>query len=415
MNKLKIIYSIAILGLGSLQVFSQSYLFKTGKADSLYSEILQEKRNIWIEYPKNFNPESSKEYPVVYILDGETQLRALDAVCTYYEGHFLPEMILVGISNTDNRMRDLTSSEVKMRYGWPVNEETGGAEAFTRFLEFELFPYIDSILPATSYRTLIGHSFGGLFTINTFLNHSHLFSNYMAIDPSLDWDDQRLLDHSRAKLQETDLSKNALFVSLSAASLHMQDESVTMENLMTDTSEYTLFARSIVEFSKLAETQEQNGLRFSWKYYPNDIHGTVTLPTIRDGLISMFDWYQLESFWKFNDFETPTNELMKLVQYREEKLKDNFGYTVPPFDEELFNMMGYMSLESGQPDKSKAFFEMGIQYFPESANAYDSMADYYISQNDIENALLNLRKAYGLSGSVLYLNKIEKIDKGGIK
>jgi predicted alpha/beta superfamily hydrolase len=324
-------------------------------------------------------------------------------------------MILVGISNTDNRMRDLTTSEVKMRYGWPVNEETGGAEAFTRFLEFELIPYIDSILPATSYRTLIGHSFGGLFTINTFLNHGHLFSNYMAIDPSLDWDDQRLLDHSRAKLQETDLSKNALFVSLSAASLHMQDESVTMENLMTDTSEYTLFARSIVEFSKLAETQEQNGLRFSWKYYPNDIHGTVTLPSIRDGLISMFDWYQLESFWKFNDFETPTNELLELVQYREEKLKDNFGYTVPPFEEELFNMMGYMSLESGQPDKSKAFFEMGIQYFPESPNAYDSMADYYISQNDIENALLNLRKAYGLSGSVLYLNKIEKIEKDGTK
>jgi tetratricopeptide (TPR) repeat protein len=195
----------------------------------------------------------------------------------------------------------------------------------------------------------------------------------------------------------------------------MQDESVTMENLMTDTSEYTLFARSIVEFSKLAETQEQNGLRFSWKYYPNDIHGTVTLPSIRDGLISMFDWYQLESFWKFNDFETPTNELLELVQYREEKLKDNFGYTVPPFEEELFNMMGYMSLESGQPDKSKAFFEMGIQYFPESPNAYDSMADYYISQNDIENALLNLRKAYGLSGSVLYLNKIEKIEKDGTK
>jgi predicted alpha/beta superfamily hydrolase len=45
-----------------------------------------------------------------------------------------------------------------MRYGWPVREETGGAETFTRFLEFELIPYIDSILPTTDYRTLIGHS-----------------------------------------------------------------------------------------------------------------------------------------------------------------------------------------------------------------------------------------------------------------
>jgi predicted alpha/beta superfamily hydrolase len=415
MKKLQIIGAIIILGLGQIQVFSQSYLLEIGYEDSLYSEILQEKRNIWIKYPKYYNQDSNKEYPVVYILDGETQLRALDAVCDYYEGHFLPDMILVGISNAENRMRDLTTSEMKMRYGWPVNEETGGAETFAGFLEHELIPYIDSILPATGYRTLIGHSFGGLFTINTLLNHGHLFSNYIAIDPSLDWDNQKLLNHSRAKLFNTDFNEKALFVSLSAASLHMQDESVNMANLMTDTSEYTLFARSIVEFSKFAETQEQNGLRFSWKHYPNDIHGTVTLPTIRDGLISIFEWYQLESFWKFNDFETPTNELLELVQYREEKLEDNFGYPVPPFEEELFNMMGYMSLESGQPDKSKAFFEMGIQYFPESANAYDSMADFYISQNDNENALLNLRKAYGLSGSKLYLNKIKKIENGGLK
>jgi predicted alpha/beta superfamily hydrolase len=32
--------------------------------------------------------------PVVYILDGETQLRALDEVCNYHEGHLLSDMIL---------------------------------------------------------------------------------------------------------------------------------------------------------------------------------------------------------------------------------------------------------------------------------------------------------------------------------
>jgi predicted alpha/beta superfamily hydrolase len=414
MKKLQLIVTITILGLGHIQGFSQSYLLEIGKKDSLYSEILRENRSIWINYPKYYNQESDKDYPVVYILDGETQLRALDAVCNYYEGHFLPDMIMVGISNADSRMRDLTTSEMRMRYGWPINEETGGAENFTNFLEFELIPYIDSILPSTSYRTLIGHSFGGLFTINTLLNHSHLFSNYIAIDPSLDWDDQRLLDHSKAKLQNTDLHKKSLFVSMSAASLHMQDESVTVENLMTDTSDYTLFARSIVEFSEFAEIQEHCGLRFTWKQYMNDIHGTVSLPTIRDGLISVFEWYQLENFWKFNDFNTPTDELMELVKSREKKLKENFGYPVPPFEEEIFNMMGHMALETGQTDKSRAFFKMAIYYFPESANAYDSMADFNISQNDKVNALLNLRKAYDLSGNDYYLTKIAKIEDGDL-
>ena len=414
MKIFQIIGIIVLLIIGQNQAYSQSYLLETGILDSLYSEILQEQRDIWIKYPKYFSPENLKEYPVVYILDGETQLRALDAVCNYYEGHFLPDMILVGISNGANRMRDLTTSEMKMRYGWPLNAETGGAETFTRFIEFELIPYIDSILPTTSYRTLIGHSFGGLFTINALLNHGHLFSNYIAIDPSLDWDDQRLLDQSKTKLQNIDFHNKSLFVSLSAASLHMQDESVTLENLMTDTSDHTLFPRSIIEFSEFAESQEQNGLKFSWKPYLNDIHGTVSLPTIRDGLISIFKWYQLESFWKFNDFDTPTNELMQLVKNRENKLKVNFGYTVPPFEEELFTMMGYMALENSQFDKSKAFFDMAIQYYPASSNVYDSMADFNISQNDKENALLNLKKAYDLSGKEYYIDKMEKIKKGDL-
>lgn len=403
-----------LFGFFNNQGFSQSFLYKIGEADSLYSEILQEQRNLWVKYPKYYNQEDNKKYPVVYILDGETQLLALDAVCNYYQGHFLPDMILVGISNGFNRMRDLTTSKMETRYGWPVTEETGGAETFTSFLEFELIPYIDSILPATSYRTLIGHSFGGLFTINTLLNHSHLFNNYIAIDPSLDWDDQKLLDQSKEILSQKDYTGKSLFVSLSSASIHMQDESVTMENVMMDTSEYTLFARSIIEFAEYVKSQKQNELNFSWGDYPDDIHGTVSLPSIRDGLISMFKWYQLESFWKFNDFDTPTDELIGLVNRREIKLRDYFGYNVPPFEEDLFNMMGYMSLEMGQNDKSFTFFQMAITYYPESPNAYDSMADYYISQNDRVKAVSCLKKAYVLNENEHYLKKIEKIEKGDL-
>ena len=127
-----------------------SYLYEIGIADSIYSEILEEQRYLWIKYPKYYDPEIDKTYPVVYILDAETQLRALETVCTYYEGHFMPDMILVGISNSDHRMRDLTTSEIKLRHGWPVEEESGGAENFTRFIESELIPYIDAKLPTTT-------------------------------------------------------------------------------------------------------------------------------------------------------------------------------------------------------------------------------------------------------------------------
>lgn len=391
--------------------FNQTYLYQVGIPDSLYSETLQEQRDIWIKFPEYYNPESDTKYPVVYILDGGMQLKALAAVCAYYEGHFLPDMLLVGISNRSNRMRDLTPTEMKVRYGGAVEEETGGAEKFTQFIEAELIPFIEHKYPASSYRTLIGHSFAGLFTVNTLLHHPQLFENYIAIDPSLDWDEQNLLKQSKSILEQGNFGGKSLFVSMSAASLHMQKGDITLENIMEDDSDYTLFARSIIEFSEFADDQKQNELNFSWNSYPDDLHGTLPLPSIRDGLLFLFDWYRLESFWKYNDPETPASELIDLIEKRERKLSEHFGYPVAPLEEELLNMMGYMALQFGQPDKSYAFFALAIKYFPESPNVYDSMADYYSSQNDLDNAVLNLKKAFEITGNENYQERIEEMMK----
>lgn len=122
-------------------------------------------------------------------------------------------MILVGISNATHRTRDLTISEITEKYGNSFPEENGQAENFTAFLEEELFPFIDQKYPVTTYRTLIGHSYGGLFTLNTLVKHPDLFTNYLAIDPSLDWDAQKLLKESKVKLAQNNYAgKKSVYV-----------------------------------------------------------------------------------------------------------------------------------------------------------------------------------------------------------
>ena len=79
--------------------------------------------------------------------------------------------------------------------------------------------------------------------------------------------------------------------------------------------------------------------------------------------------------------------------------------------EELFNQAGYMYLQMGQVVKSEVFFKMGIEYYPGSPNAYDSMADYYESQGDYANALANVTKAFELSGDEYYAERMKKIEK----
>jgi len=191
----------------------------------------------------------------------------------------------------------------------------------------------------------------------------------------------------------------------------MQNSEVTIENVQSDTSHFTLFSRSNIEFSESVKANTQNGLEYFWQFYPKDLHGTISYPSIKDGMISLFKWYQMEDTDKINSPETTVDELLKIIQRREKKLEDHFGYPVPPYPEFLLTMSGYMNLDMQQPDKSKMYFEQAIHYFPESANAYDSMADYYISQNKFDQALKMVRKAYALSGSDYHKRRVAELEE----
>lgn len=380
-----------------------NFLSQIGKVDSLYSNTLKEQRKIWVELPQNFN--KNNQYPVVYIIDGGVHLPTVSILQNYYSGGFFPEMILVGISNQQNRTRDLTISKISSRQGGAFTQETGGANKFIQFIEDELIPHIDSNYPTTPYRTLIGHSYGGLFTINTLVHHPHLFTNYLAIDPSLDWDNQRLIKEAEEVFKNKKLENKALFISL-GGQLHMQRNDITLENIMNDNSDYTLFGRSILTFTELAKAQQRNGLKTTWKFYEKDYHGTLSFPSIRDGLMSFFNWYEIRDTHKFNDPNTATAELMKIIKKQEERYQKHFGYFTPPFDEGLLNMSGYMFLDMGQTEKSLAFFELAVRYYPKSANAHDSLAEFHASQKNYSKALENAIKAYNLSNSPVHSKKI---------
>ena len=148
-----------------------------------------------------------------------------------------------------------------------------------------------------------------------------------------------------------------------------------------------------------------------WKFYPRDLHGTIPFPSIMDGLISIFQWYQMENIDKINLFETSKEDLFGIIKYREEKLKTHFGYAVQPYPEELINMLGYMKMDMDQMEKAKMYFEFCIEFYPNSANSYDSMADYYEINGDYVNAIKFMTKAYEISGEDSYKERIEVLKK----
>jgi predicted alpha/beta superfamily hydrolase len=414
-NKLRVtlytVFFAFIQMLGSAQISeNEHFLKKIGITDSLYSKALSEYKTIYIQLPASYSTENNAKYPVVFILDGEILLPAISNIQDFYSGGFTPEMVLVGISNANNRIRDLTTSKISEKYGMPFNEENGEAQQYSNFIKAELIPFIENKYPVTNFRTLIGHSYGGLFAIYILINQPRLFSNYIAIDPSLDWDNQKLITEAGEKLSNTNYKGKSLFMALSGQ-LHMQNSKITIDNVMEDTTDYTLFARSNIAFSNLVKQNAMNGLAYNWKFYPKDLHGTIPLPAAMDGLITTFEWYQMENTDKINSFDTPKETLYNIVKYREKKLKSHFGYAVPPYPEELLIMSGYMNMEMEQPEKAKMYFELAVEYYPNSANANDSMAEYYEGINDFDNALKFITKAYKINPSDYFKKRMESLKR----
>lgn len=72
---------------------------------------------------------------------------------------------------------------------------TGGRDEFLAFIEEVLKPRIAREVPVDPARhTLFGHSLGGWFTLDVMARASAAFRSYVAVSPSIWWDEARLVE-----------------------------------------------------------------------------------------------------------------------------------------------------------------------------------------------------------------------------
>lgn len=70
---------------------------------------------------------------------------------------------------------------------------SGQADRFLDFLEKELIPHIDRNYRTYPHRIIAGWSFGGLLATHALIHRPEIFDAYLAISPSLWWDEELLL------------------------------------------------------------------------------------------------------------------------------------------------------------------------------------------------------------------------------
>lgn len=239
-----------------------------GSTLTVRSNILDENRNCLISLPASYNETSAaqKAYPVIILLDGSTHFRATASIAHFMSSnrnrnYLMPESIIVAIENVD-RERDFTVTKIKTKR---INT-MGGGRNFLDFIEQELIPYIDENYRTKPHRTLIGHSLGGLLTLNAYMDDNSLFNAYLVMDPSIWWDEARM----KGKVEA--ISQNSLNKKLYIASANKEEARYERNKKRHDMLYALIAKRSNGKLSiKIDSFDEEN-------------HRSVPLPALYKGL-----------------------------------------------------------------------------------------------------------------------------------
>ena len=242
------------------------------------SKVLNQERQIYIHVPKQDSASPNKTFPVLYLLDGENHFHILSAYIDYLSHwEVIPPIIVVGIISKDRR-KDLTPTKSIIDYDGKVDSvysPSGGNEHFFRFMRAELIPHIEKNYKVEPYRIFAGHSFGGITTINCMLTHPDMFNAYLAISPSLWWDNKYIIKLAEKKLTKSAYLNKKFFYSVG-------NEGINDPNS---------FHTDVLKLDSLIVNRTPKGLLYKYKCYPEESHMSEPVVAYYDALRFLYqDW-----------------------------------------------------------------------------------------------------------------------------
>ena len=239
-----------------------------GETILISSAALAETRRINVWVPPSYAGDPAMRLPVLYMPDGgihEDFLHIAGLLQISIANGTMRPFLLVGIENTQRR-RDLpgpTRSEEDRE----IAPEVGGSAIFRQFLRSELIPLIDGRYRTTGERGIVGESLAGLFVVETLFLEPDLFDTFIAIDPSLWWNDEELVDSASARLTSGGHRNKVLYLASSGQ------------------PELAELAGRLSESSALADA----GVVTHYRPLPTEAHATIYHPAALAAFRELFE------------------------------------------------------------------------------------------------------------------------------
>lgn len=168
---------------------------------TIESSVMDETRLINVYLPPDYGQDTEKNYPVLYMPDGgvgEDFPHIANTIDAAIRAGEMRSIVLVGIENTERR-RDMTGP-TEVAEDRKIAPVVGGSAAFRGFIAKELVSQIHTRYRVTDESGIIGESAAGLFIMETFFLQPELFDVYIAISPSIWWNNEEIVRRAAERL-----------------------------------------------------------------------------------------------------------------------------------------------------------------------------------------------------------------------
>lgn len=311
----------------------------------LFSSYLEEYRGISVSTPANYQ-NTGKSYPVLYVLDGEWVFDfAVGCVDFLSNDHLgkIPQLIIVGIPNTD-RNKDLG-----LNRGSDIS-----SNAFLRFIETELIPFINKNYRSNGSNLLYGWASGAGICRRMMHERPELFDAFLESASEMDKNTLAFASH---KWPIQSYKNKYHYISSEASNQHkvsgLKKYAHLLDSLNPAGFKWEVEIKEDLRRLDLLSVGLAEGLNFVFKDYT--IPDSIALLGLT-GIISYFK--QINQFYNF-EVEIPEGILQTSVS---------------------------LLLQANKHTEAKETLMYGLELHPNSPKLAGRLASLYQSQEDYTTA-----------------------------
>lgn len=352
---------------------------------TIQSQILNQEREIKIQFPRNYKTNTEKSYPVIYVLDGDYLFEPVAGNVDYF-GYWgdMPEAIVIAVNQARTREGDTSYDQSNF---FPVD---GGADFF-EFLGMELMPLVDEEFRTANFSIVIGHDLTANFINYYMFKENPLFTGYINLSP-----DYAPEMHERIF--------NALEYS----------EKKIWYYLATGTEDISNLRKDILAMNTELSKINNKLVYYNFNDFEEDNHYSLVAKAIPNALENMFKLYRPITQYDYEQILTD-EEVTDYYDYlikKYDEIEDLYGLELQIRSNDILAVSNAM-IEEEKWDQLKDLGKLAQNEYPESMLGYYLLGYHYEAIGKPKKALKEYQEGY-IAEEIAFINKeyiMNKIDQ----